>query len=144
MEKDDLIKDDLLGKLISKTPAEAPSDNFVSGLMAKIPGAPVTAPVQKPFFLFVKSSWQYILLAAAVVVVLLTSELPFLNFIPGKSHISDVMRNYFLSLVQSLNLSYGSMKSLSIFFLAGCAVGLLLLVDRLFRHRPKVHNTMIF
>jgi len=136
MEKNDLIKEDFLGKLIQNSPLESPSDAFVDDIMSKIRQAPVTIPVRKPFFLFVKNTWIYALLTLAVLIFLLTSDLPFSNVIPGKE--------YFSSLFTLIKSSFGNTKAISIPLMIFMAGGLLLLLDHLFSRRTKIQNSMIF
>ena len=136
MEKNDLIKEDSLGKLIQNSPLESPSDAFVDNIMAKIQQAPVRVPVRKPFFLFVKNTWIYALLTLAVLIFLLTSDLPFSNVIPGKE--------YFSSLFTLIKSSFGNTKAISIPLMIFMAGGLLLLLDHLFSRRTKIQNSMIF
>ena len=136
MEKNDLIKEDFLGKLIQNSPLESPSDAFVDDIMSKIRQAPVTIPVRKPFFLFVKNTWIYALLTLAVLIFLLTSDLPFSNVIPGKE--------YFSSIFTLIKSSFGNTKAISIPLMIFMAGGLLLLLDHLFSRRTKIQNSMIF
>ena len=136
MEKNDLIKEDFLGKLIQNSPLESPSDAFVDDIMSKIRQAPVTIPVRKPFFLFVKNTWIYALLTLAVLIFLLTSDLHFSNVIPGKE--------YFSSLFTLIKSSFGNTKAISIPLMIFMAGGLLLLLDHLFSRRTKIQNSMIF
>ena len=131
-----MIKDDFLGKLIQNSPPESPSDRFVDDIMSKIQVAPVRVPVQKPFFLFVKNTWIYAVLTLAVLIFLLTSDLPFSNVIPGKE--------YFSSLFTLIKSSFGNTKAISIPLMIFIAGGLLLLLDHLLSRRTKIQNSMIF
>ena len=144
MEKNDLIKEDFLGKLIQNSPLESPSDAFVDDIMSKIRQAPVTIPVRKPFFLFVKNTWIYALLTLAVLIFLLTSDLPFSNVIPGKEYFTNNLLPYISSLFTLVKSSFGNTKAISIPLMIFMAGGLLLLLDHLFSRRTKIQNSMIF
>lgn len=143
MENNDLIKDDFLGKLIQGQPPESPSAAFVDEIMAKIHKAPVTVPAQRPFFLFLKNYWQYALLFFAVVIFIMTSDLPFSSDIPGKNYFSDSLLPYFHSLFSMIKSSFGSLKNISIPLMIVAACGLLLLMDHLLFRKPKMQNLMI-
>jgi hypothetical protein len=144
MEKYDNIKYDILGKMLHAQPLESPSDDFVKGIMAKIQPAPAMVPAHKPFFLFIRSSWSFAMLSLAVVIFVFTSDLPFINNIPGKSYISNSLLPYISSLFTGALSYFGGMKSISIPIMIVVAVTFLLLLDHWVFRKPKMQNSMIF
>lgn len=144
MEKDDFIQDDLLAKLMQDMPLESPSDAFVEDVMAKIQQAPVMVPAQKPFFLFLKNSWSYAAISFILIIFLLTSDLPFLNIIPGKEFLTHSFLPYFASLFSVIKSSFGNLKNISIPLMIIAAGGFLLLMDHLVFRKPKIQDSMIF
>jgi hypothetical protein len=143
MEKNDVFTDDFLAKLLQDSSLESPSDDFVDGVMTKINEAPVMVPVQKSFFLFLKNSWQYALIAFAVIVFLLTSDLPFSNIIPGKEYFTRSLLPYISSIFPMIKSSFGSLKNISVPLMIITAAGFLLLMDYLLFRKPKLQNLML-
>jgi hypothetical protein len=144
MENNELFKDDLLGKMIRSAPLESPSDAFTDAVMARIRQAPVVVPASKPFFLFVKNTWTYALVLFAVIIFLLTSDLPFSNTIPGKEYFSNSLLPYFTSLFSMIKSSLGSPKNISIPVMIVAAIGFLLLMEYWVFRKPKMQDSMIF
>ena len=144
MEKDDFLQDDLLAKMMQDVPLESPSAGFVEELMAKIQPAPVMVPAQKPFFLFLKNSWSYAVISFILIIFLLTSDLPFLNIIPGKEFFTHSFLPYFASLFSVIKSSFGNMKNVSIPLMIIAAGGFLLLMDHWVFRKPKMQDSMIF
>lgn len=143
MEKDDLTRDDMLGKLLGATPLESPSDSFVDDVMAGIRKSPALAPARKPFFLFLKNSWPYALLTAIVIFVLMSSDLPFSYMIPGRGYFTSTLLPIFTSLFSTLKSASGEPKSISILLMVVIASGLLLILDRLVFRKPKMQGLML-
>lgn len=129
MEKDDFLRD-----LIQKSPLDSPSDDFVDRVMASLQLAPELAPEKKPFFLQIKNSLPYIILALVVFIVFATSDLPFLNWLPWKENLVDNLVPYFGSIVSGLKVVFSS-KYVSFGLLISVSAGLLFLVDRLLSRR---------
>jgi len=144
MEKDDQFKDDFCGKIMQNSLLECPSDTFVDEIMAKIQSAPVMVPAQKPFFLFIKNTWSYALISFALIIFLLTSDLPFSNIIPGKEYFTNSLLPYFVSLFSVIRSSFGSIKNNSIPLMILAAGVFLLLMDHWVFRKPKMQNSMIF
>ena len=86
MEKEDLLPDDFLKDLFRSQPVETLGDDFTSDVMEQILKAPEIAAVRKPFYLILRSSWPYILLFIVTLVFIMTSDLPFSDYIPGKGY----------------------------------------------------------
>lgn len=144
METGDLRKDDFLGKIISDYPLDKPSDNFVDAVMEKVQAAPVKVHVQKPYFLFVKNSWPYFLISFVVIVVFMTSDLPFLNSFPGKTYFMNLVLPYFTSLLSFIKSSFENIRNFSVPLVIIAAGALLVFVDYWIFKRPKVQNLMVF
>lgn len=140
MENDDLLKDDFLGNLVKKTPEESPSDGFVESVMANIGWKPELAPVRKPFYLYLKSSWPYILLSLFVIVFVLTSDLPFSKFIPGMEYFTTVLLPYLGKVFSGLVNLFGFIKSPVLPIAVVVSAGLLILLDYFLFRRPSVQH----
>ena len=144
MENDNLLNDDFLRQLIGKSTLESPSGEFVEKVMSRIQSQPEVAPVTRSFFFYLKSSIGYILLAALLIGFFLTSDIPFMNWIPGKNYFSDTFLPYFNSLFTALKSLSGNGKGISIPIMIIVASGLFFLLDKLltsrnaFRHNPSV------
>jgi hypothetical protein len=142
MEKDDLLRDDFLGKLFQNSPTESPSDTFTDDVMRKIRLAPAMVPAQKPFFLFLKNSWSYILVSLALLIFLLTSDLPLLNIIPGKEYFNTSVVPYITSLFSMVKSYFGGMKNISVPLMIIAAGGFLLLMDHWIFRKPKIQASI--
>jgi hypothetical protein len=138
MEKDELLKDDFLRELVQKSPLESPSDDFVEKIMSQIELQPEPATVKKPFYLWLKSWSGYIALTLFVIFIFLTSDLSFLNFIPGKKYFSDLILPYINSILLPLKALFNNGKSLTIPLMIMVSSGLLFLFDRLLTRKSVV------
>jgi hypothetical protein len=135
MENDDFLNDDFLRKMIGKSDLESPSDGFVENVMDRIRSQPDVSPVPGSFFSFLKSSSGYFLLAAILIGFFLTSDIPFMNWIPGKHYFSDTFLPYFSSMFESLKSLSGTGKSVSIPIMIIIASGLFFFLDKLLTYR---------
>ena len=138
MEKDELLKDDFLRELVQKSPLESPSDGFVEKIMSQIELQPEPATVKKPFYLWLKSWSGYIALTVFVIFIFLTSDLSFLNFIPGKKYFSDLILPYTNSIILPLKALFNNGKSLTLPLMIMVSAGLLFLFDRLLTRKSVV------
>jgi hypothetical protein len=144
MENDDLFKDDFLRKMVGKSTTEIPSDGFVEKVMSRIQPQPDVVPATSSFFFFLKSYIGYFLLAAFLVGFFLTSDIQFMNWIPGKEYFTNTFLLYFNSLFNGLQSLSGSGKSVSIPIMIIVASGLFFLLDRLLTQRNAVrHNPSV-
>jgi hypothetical protein len=98
MEKEDLLPDDFLKDFFRNQPVETPGDDFTGNVMEQILKSPEVAPVRKPIYLLLKSSWAYIILFLVTLVFIMTSDLPFSDYIPGK----EFMIKNFLPAIKSM------------------------------------------
>jgi hypothetical protein len=142
MEKDDLIQDEMLGRLIRKTDLESPSDNFVGKVMAGLGPETVMIPVKKPFYLFLRSTLLWTLLGVFVAVILFTPDIPYLNLGPGKSFFNTaILPNFEFNFTGLKNVLHGS-KAVSLTLLLVFAGGILYGLDLLLNRRFSVkHHT---
>jgi hypothetical protein len=130
-------KDDFLRSLIQKSPLDSPSDDFVDRVMANLLLAPETAPAKKPYFLYVKAAFPFAVLILVLVVVFSTSDLPFLNWLPGKEYYLNSLAPYIGSLFDGVKNAFAS-KYVSFGLLISVSAGLLFLIDRWFSRRHAV------
>lgn len=140
MEKDNFINDDFLRNLIGKSSLESPSDGFVEKVIRRIQPQPEVAPVNRPFFLFLKSSFGYFLLAVILIGFFWTSDIPILNWLPGKQYFINTFLPSFNFLFTGLKSLFGSGKTISIPIMIIVASGLFFLLDRLLTHRNVVRR----
>jgi hypothetical protein len=144
MENENPLDDDFLRKLIGKSTVEGPSDGFVEKVMSRIQVQPDVATMNRSFFFYLKSSVGYFLLAAVLVGFFLTSDISFMNWIPGKQYFLNTFLPYFDSLFTGLKLLSGNGKGLSIPIMIIVASGLFFLVDRLLTNRNIIkHNPSV-
>ena len=134
MEKDDFTEDDFLGRLIRQNPLDSPSDDFVNRVMAGIQTVPEIASVRKPIFWYLKVMIPYILLFMLFFVVFATSDLPFLNWLPGKSYYLNHLVPYFGTLFAGLKNSFSS-KYVSLGLLVMASTAFLFIIDRVFTRK---------
>jgi hypothetical protein len=140
MENGDFFNDDFLRNLIGKSSPESPSGGFVEKVMSRIQPQAEVAPVKRSFFIFLKSSFGYFLLAAFVIGFFLTSDIPLMNWIPGKQYFLNTFLPYFNSLFAGIKSFSGSGRSISIPLMIIVASGLFFFFDRLLTHYHGVRN----
>ena len=120
--------------MIRQSPLDSPSDDFVGRIMESIRETPETAPAGKPFPDYLKAFLPYALVAFMVLLVLLTSDIPFLNWIPGKNYYLNILVPYFGTLLAGLKNVFSS-KYVSFGMLVLASAGLLMLIDRFFSRK---------
>jgi hypothetical protein len=140
MEKEDLLPDDLLKDLFSKQAWESPSDDFTENLMEKIRLAPEIAPAKKPFYLILRSSWPYVVLFLVSVVFLMTSDLPFTEYIPGKGVFTQNLLPYLDSVFSGFKSIFSDSKSISIPLMIIVAGSLLVGLDHFLFRKPNIRH----
>ena len=140
MKENDNIHDDFLKKLIQKTPLDEPSGDFVNKVMASIQPGVEMAPARKPFFLFLKSFWLYAVLSLALIVFLMTSDLPFTQFIPGKGYISQSLLPYFENMFSGFRGLFVRSEFTNIGLMVLAAGALLFLFDHLWSRRSSAQH----
>lgn len=142
MERDEFVQDDLLKKLAGRIPLESPSDGFTSKVMAGIVAQPQTAKAKKPFWLFLRSAYPWILLGIFILVFIFSSDIPYLGIIPGNEFFSDHVVPVFNSLFAGMTSLFTGSKTLSITIALLASGVLLAAVDWLVRRRSVArHHT---
>ena len=140
MEREDLVRDELLSKLAGRISLESPSDDFTSKVMAGLVAVPAQVPVRKSFFRLMKSILPWVLLTLFILIFLLSSDIPYLSFVPGKevfgTHIFPYLRDVFSGLANLFTTS----KTLSITLALMASGGLLAGVDWLIRRRSVARH----
>jgi len=140
MEKEDFLSDDLLKDLFRNQSWESPGDGFTGSVMEQILREPEFAPAKKPFYQPLLSSWPYLLLFLASVVFLMTSDLPFTDYIPGKEYFTKNLLPYFGSLFSGFRPLFSNIKTISIPLMIILACGLLVGFDHFFFRKPGVRH----
>ena len=140
MERDDLVKDELLKKLAGRVPLESPSVEFTQKVMAGIVTMPETVKPKNPFFLFLRSWSLWILLGIFAAVFFLSSDVPYLTFIPGKEFFNDHVVPYFAAMFAGLARLFTGSKTLSITLSLLVAGTLLFAIDWFIRRRSVVRH----
>lgn len=140
MDRDDFLKDDFLKELVGKQPLESPSDDFTEKVMAGIRMNPELTPEGKPYYLYLKASWPYLLIALTVIIYLASSDLPFSKFIPGKEYFESFLFPYLKNLSADFITLFSFIKSATL-PMAILSSGLLLFIlDRFFFRRRSVQH----
>ena len=140
MESDDFLKDDFLKELFGKQPLDSPSDDFTEKVMAGIRLNPEFSLARKPYYLYLKASWPYVLIALTVIIYLISSDLPYSKFIPGKDYFENILFPYMKNLSVGFISLFSFIKSATL-PLAILASGLLLFIlDRFFFHRHSIQH----
>jgi hypothetical protein len=134
MDMDDMLKDDFLGDLIRKVPLESPSDEFINKVMAGIKPLPAPVIVERPYFLWIRSSFPYVALGAIIIFILFSSDIPYLNFISGKEYFSVLFLKIFHPFWISMKTVVSS-RFITYSLLTGVSAGFLFIIDKLFSRR---------
>lgn len=137
MENNDFGNDDFLRRLIQQSPLDHPSEDFVDRVMAGIHPAPEIAPVQRPFLQYLQTLVPYAFLIFILFVVFSTSDLPFLNWLPGKNYLIHSLISSFGSLFAGLKYALTS-KYVSFGLLIITSTCVLFLIDRLLSRKTTV------
>ena len=142
MEKEDFLSDDLLKDLFREQPWESPGDDFSAKVMEQILPAAEVSPVKTPIYTILRSSWPYVLLFLISVVFLMTSDLPYTDFIPGKEFFTKNLLPYFVSLFSGFKPLLSNIKTISIPLMIILAGTLLVGFDHFLFRKPDVsHQT---
>ncbi|MCX6244579.1 MAG: hypothetical protein NTU98_07715 [Bacteroidetes bacterium] len=142
MEKEEFLPDDFLKELFRKQPLESPGDQFVERVMNRIVPAPEAVTEKKSFLHYLRTSWPFVLLALVGIVILMTSDLPFTKYIPGKEYFSQHLFPYISSLFSGLKPLFANSKITSLVVMAIVAGGLFFGLDMLLSRKHSVgHQT---
>jgi hypothetical protein len=140
MEKEDFLPDDLLKDLFRNQSWESPGDDFTANVMEQILQVPELAPVKKPFYLILRSSWPYVLLFLVSVVFLMTSDLPLTDYIPGKEYFTKNLLPYLGSIFSGFKPLILNIKAISIPLMIILAGSLLVGFDHFLFRKPDVRH----
>lgn len=125
----DLPEKDYLKDLMQHVQLESPSDGFVDRIMQGIQAVPQEHKSNNSILIFLRSFIPYAALIIILLVVVGTSDLPFLNWIPGKAY-------YFENAVPYINIFLTAIKNffnssyVSFGLLVGFSGCLLFLADK--------------
>ncbi|MCX6287884.1 MAG: hypothetical protein NTY96_12295 [Bacteroidetes bacterium] len=134
MDKDDMLNDDFLADLIRKVPLESPSDEFINNVMTGIEPLPAPVTAKKPYFLWFRSSAPFIVLGMFLILILFSSDIPYLNFIYGKEYFSAIFVKAFQPFWISMKTLFSS-RFITYSLLIGVSAGFLFIIDKLFSRR---------
>jgi hypothetical protein len=140
MEKEDFLPDDLLKDLFRNQSWESPGDDFTGNVMEQILQAPEAVPVKKTFYLILRSSWPYVLLFLVSVLFLMTSDLPFTDYIPGKEYFTKNLLPYLASLFSGFKPLVSNIKTIMIPLMVILAGSLLVGFDHFLFRKPNVRH----
>ena len=140
MEKEELKYENLLKKLILNSPPDIPSDDFADRVMDKIMASPALVPVKKSFYLILKTASPFILLGIFCLIIIITSDFPFMNQLPGKEYFTTEILPYFTILITGFKTIFAS-KYFSIAFMSAAAGLLLVIIDQLFSRKATQNHT---
>jgi len=140
MEKEDFLPDDFLKDLFRNQSWESPGDDFTGNIMEQILKAPEVTPVKKPFYLILLSSWPYVILFLVTVLFLMTSDLPFTDYIPGKGYFTRNLLPNFGSLFSGFKPLVSNAKIISIPLMIILAGSLLVGFDHFLFRKPGVRH----
>jgi len=140
MEKEDFLQDYLLKDLFRNQSWESPGDDFTGNIMEQILTAPEVASVKKPFYLILRSSWPYVLLFLVTLLFLMTSDLPFTDYIPGKGYFTKNFLPNFGSLFSGFKPLVSNAKIISIPLMIILAGSLLVGFDHFLFRKPGVRH----
>ena len=140
MEKEDFLPDDFLKDLFTKHSWDVPSDSFTDKVMEQILKSPEVSPVKKSFYLILRSSWPYIILFLVTLVFLMTSDLPFSDYIPGKEYFIRTLLPTFNSLFSGLKPMVTNSKIITIPLMVILAGSLLVGFDHFIFRKPGIRH----
>jgi len=140
MEKEDFLSDNLLKDLFRNQSWENPGGDFTGNVMEQILPAPGVDRVKTPFFLTLRSSWPYVLLFLVSIIFLMTSDLPYTDFIPGKEYFTKNLLPYLGSLFSGFKPLVSNIKTISIPLMIILAASLLVGFDYFLFRKPNVRH----
>ncbi len=139
MKKDEIRRDDLIGKLIQNSASEEPSEGFINEVMEKIRLAPKFVPLKRNYFSVVKATIPYLIVTFILVLIVFTSDFPFLN---------NLLDNYLLTItyIRYIELLSASLKNIfssayvTFGLMIGVSVFFLFLIDLIFSRKNIFHH----
>jgi hypothetical protein len=142
MEKDELLKDDILSRLLKNTVTESPSDEFIEKVMTGVRSVPAIETTPRFFSMYLKTALPYIGLVAAVLFFVFTSDMPFDKYLSHTDYFSKYFLPYFTSMVGGFKVLFASRF---VTFAMGVALsaGFLMLVEHFFSRRSSMHHPLV-
>ena len=140
-ENNDFFNDDFLRNLVKKSSLGSPSDGFVEKVMQQVIPQMENVPGKRPFLLYLRSFFGFLLIAAVLAGFFWTSDIPVLNWLPGKQFFDTSILPAFESLFTWFKNIYGNGKSFIIPLMILAASGLFYLLDRLLDYRNNLRNS---
>ena len=140
MEKEEFLPDELLKDLFRKEAWDSPGDDFTGNVMQQILTSPEATPVKRSFLVFLRSSWPYAILFLVTVVFLMTSDLPFTDYIPGKGFFTRDLIPYFGSMFSGFKPLVASTRSIVIPLMVVLAGSLLVGFDHFLFRKPGIRH----
>jgi len=142
MKKDETGRDNIIGRLVKNSFSEEPSDDFIDKVMEKIRLAPTPVPSQRTYFSMVKSTIPYLVVAAILVLILITSDFPVLNKL-SVNHLFTGIFQHLVVMGKSLN-NFFSSTYVSFGLMIGASLFVLIIIDVIFsRKRISQHQGMV-
>ena len=139
MEKRDVLQDEFLANLVKGSSEEEPSEEFLTRVMSHVTAMPAYETKKNPFFYYLKMSLPWVLLAAVIIVVILTSDFPFASYIPGYEYFKNDLLPFFTAQFSSIiQLFSNTFVSIIVAVIASGAI--LFGLERIFSHRVSVRN----
>jgi len=138
MKKDEIGRDDIIGRLVKNSLSEEPSDDFIDKVMEKIRLAPTPIPSQRTYFSMVKSTIPYLVVAAILVLILITSDFPFLNKL-SVNHLFTGTFQHLALMVESLS-NFFSSTYVSFGLMIGVSLFVLIIIDLIFSRKGISHH----
>jgi hypothetical protein len=112
--------------------------------MENIRIGPEMAQVRQPYYLILRSVIPYLILVLICALIIFTSDLPFLNWLPGKEYWSNTFLPYFEMIFSGVKNALSS-KYVSMGILIGFSVLFLIFLDHIMMKRKGSfrHHTLV-
>lgn len=134
IEHEEFNNHDYLGRLISQTPLDTPSDDFINKVMSTIQAEDAVAVEHKSLLTYFKSALPYAALVIFALFIGLTSDLPSFMDISGDGYFMTRILNYVASVTRSLGAAF-SIGYVSWGILIGVAGGFIYIIDQAFTRK---------
>jgi len=139
MKNYEIPPDDLLKDLIFKSSPESPPDDFVSKVMSRIDSLPEYVPLKKSFIPLLKSMVMWAFLGLVVCIFIFSSDLSFLNDLPGITYMQHILSSAFESFITPFKSVFaGRFGSLVLIVLISGSV--LFAIERLIGRKTSLHR----
>ncbi len=142
MEKDEQLIDNLLKKIVPEDQSEGPSAGFIEGVMKKIETAPDIVPVSKPVFLSWRTGLTILSGIILLVIIILTSDIPYLSFIPASDYFSEILWPYLVNTFTGGIFRYSG-KFFTFGLLVAAAGCTLIMAEKIFSYGLSMRKRMV-